>query len=590
MNKTLFLLFGILFIPSLIYAQLLPKYPREMNVNYSYTKFSDSFNGTLLDKRKWDVTKNYGRGKCIFIDSEGTTYSVNNGLNLNMVYDPGYCFVDGIIHCPDYISAEIVSKDKFKYGIYEGRMRFAAGKGSWPAFWFFGGSGADDPQYNTGYASEIDIAEYNWHKDSWPSGGYTVHTDHVFHWWWPESFHGTREMEIPGGTENNDVDWNTSHTFKLIYTPYDCTFYIDGAFSWRRSKFYSIVNGGPQDIFPEDINASATYSEWEWFPKHEGQIILSQQVSKYVYDSDISAPQTSLFEWVKFKQFFLAPEITCPQIICSSVTATMNVDPAATNISWSLSPGYLFSGATTGSGTTVNITVSPYYQGKGKITYSFNISCDISIPKETYTAEKEIWINGPDASETSFDVYRSDGVRATKVGNAFLMCPNTTYHIYAMNSLSSPIPLSNYTWTVPSAWSQFYTYQNMISVNTNSSPGGPVTAYATNTASGCNNTVQVVTGYMGSNYSCGSYYMALSPNPSTGRTVLTLSADGDKVVDENTSWEVQVYDQQLGLKEKKTKLKGKDAKIDTSGWKDGVYIVNAIVDGQKVSEKMIVKH
>ena len=51
-----------------------------------------------------------------------------------------------------------------------------------------------------------------------------------------------------------------------------------------------------------------------------------------------------------------------------------------------------------------------------------------------------------------------------------------------------------------------------------------------------------------------------------------------------------MYDQQFGLKEKKTKLKGKDAKLNTSGWKDGVYIVNVIVDGQKISEKLVVKH
>ncbi len=207
---------------------------------------------------------------------------------------------------------------------------------------------------------------------------------------------------------------------------------------------------------------------------------------------------------------------------------------------------------------------------------------------ETFTAEKEIWIKGPDPSETSFDVYRSDGVRATKVGNTFLMCPNTTYHVYAMNN--GPVTLSNYTWTIPSAWTRNYTSGNMISVYTNSSPGGQVTVNATNTASGCNNTVQVVTGYMGTNTSCGSYYMALSPNPSTGEATITLSADGEKVVNENTSWDLQVFDQFQAVKEKKTKLKGKDAKINTSTWKDGVYIVNAIIDGQKVSEKLVVKH
>lgn len=259
MIKNTIFLYCFLFIPSLIYAQLLPDYPRKMNTNYTYTKFSDSFNGTLLDKSKWDVVKDYGRGKCVFVDSVGTTYSVNNGLNLSMIYHPGYSYNDGTIHYPDYVSAEIVSKEKCKYGIYEGRMKFATGKGSWPAFWFFGGSGADDPQYNTGYASEIDIAEYNWSRN-WLCV-YSATTDHVFHWWWPESIHGTKQMDIPNGIKENSVNWNTPHTFKLIYTPYDCTFYIDGIFSWRRSRYYSIVNGNYQDIFPENINENTQYSE-----------------------------------------------------------------------------------------------------------------------------------------------------------------------------------------------------------------------------------------------------------------------------------------------------------------------------------------
>lgn len=205
---------------------------------------------------------------------------------------------------------------------------------------------------------------------------------------------------------------------------------------------------------------------------------------------------------------------------------------------------------------------------------------------ETFTAEKDIWIKGPDANETSFDVYRSDGVKATQYGNNFSLCSNTTYHIYVMNS--GPVPLSNYTWTVPSGWTKNYTWENMISVNPNSSSGGPVTVNATNTA--CNTIVPVITGYSSTNYSCGSYYMALSPNPSIGETEIVLSADGEKVLNDNTEWELQVFDQFQGLKEKKTKIKGKQAKIDTSNWKEGVYIVRALIDGELISEKLAVKH
>lgn len=207
---------------------------------------------------------------------------------------------------------------------------------------------------------------------------------------------------------------------------------------------------------------------------------------------------------------------------------------------------------------------------------------------EVFTAEKDLWIKGPDVTEVSFDVFRSDGVRATKVGSTFLLCPSTNYQIYLMNS--GPVPLSNYNWTVPSAWTSNYTYNNIISINTNSSPGGQVIVTATNTASGCNNTIQPITGYMGSNYSCGSYYMSFTPNPATSETTLELTVDGEKTITENSEWELEVYDQQQGLMEKKTKIKGKQTKINTSSWKDGVYIVRVSIDGELITEKLIVKH
>lgn len=356
------------------------------------------------------------------------------------------------------------------------------------------------------------------------------------------------------------------HVYKCIWTPDKIDFYMDNVL-----KFTIPYSYDPQH-FPRN------------YPM---RVKLSQQVA--CLDCAIpTAPQTSSFDYIKVKQFFLAPEISLSSnIICSSGTATMDVSPDATNITWQLTPSNLFSGLTSGTGKVVNIIPSSI-QGKGKITYTFNISSDQASPKEIYTAEKDIWIKGPDASETSFDVYRSDGVRATQAGSTFLMCPNTTYHIYAMNG--GPVPLSNYTWTVPSAWTRNYTSGNMISVYTNSSPGGPVTVNATNTASGCNNTVQVITGYLGSNYSCGSYSMALTPNPSTSETSIVLSADGEKVVNENTSWDLEVYDQQQGLKEKKTKIKGKQANINTSGWKEGIYIVRTIIDGNVISDKLVVKH
>lgn len=366
-----------------------------------------------------------------------------------------------------------------------------------------------------------------------------------------------------------------------MWNPYEVIFYIDSNEVWRRSKFYIGSDLKANDVGMNQIQTNVTYHKREWFPNDEMITIFQMHITNGVSLTEL--PDSMQVDYVIIKQFFLAPEITCPTIICSSGTATIDLDPAATNISWALTPSLFFNGYTSGTGETVNITASPMYHGKGKITYTFNMPSG-----ETFTAEKDVWIKGPDVSEVSFDVYRSDGVHATNMYGTWILCPNTTYHIYVMNS--SPVPLADYNWTVPSAWTKFYTLQNIISINTNSSPGGPITVNATNTATGCNNTIQIITGYMGSSYDCDSYYMVFSPNPATSETTLEIAPEGEKTVDENTQWELEVYDQQQSLKEKKIKIKGKQTKLNTSAWKDGVYIVRVRIGDEMISEKLMVKH
>lgn len=552
MNKNFtFKLLGLLLFPVFCYAQI---NPRMVNRKYAKTVYLEDFSSSQTFSNNWTAsycTKD--NSLYSFVDASTTVAldETNGELRLNMLKIPGgytNSYWEGTF-ITDFITGEVTSNSYFGYGVYQCNALFAYDKGSFPAFWLY-----NDSQCAVSKRNEIDIVECKVNHS-----GPTLDNNMFYY---PTNCGSS----ISIGFEDHQFNtWNQPHVFECVYAPDRTEFWVDDAL------YHTVWNNGDYK-----------------YPDQTMKLILSQQVVRYNGgQSEIATPQTSTFYWVKAKEFFLAPEITCPQIICSSATATMDVDPAATNITWSLSPSNLFSGLTSGTGKSVNIYPSSS-QGKGKITYTFRMPITMAPYYETFTAEKEIWIKGPDPSETSFDVYRSDGVRATKVGNTFLMCPNTTYHIYAMNS--GPVPLSNYTWTIPSAWTRNYTSGNIISVYTNSSPGGQVTVNATNTASGCNNTVQVVTGYMGSNTSCGSYYMALSPNPSTGETAITLSADGEKVVNEKTSWDLLVFDQFQALKEKKTKLNGKEAKINTSGWKDGVYIVNAIIDGQKVSEKLVVKH
>ena len=147
--------------------------------------------------------------------------------------------------------------------------------------------------------------------------------------------------------------------------------------------------------------------------------------------------------------------------------------------------------------------------------------------------------------------------------------------------------LSNYIWTIPSAWNRFYQWQNMISINTNSSPGARIEVNA-NTC--CVNNATVFTGYVGGGYCGRSYTLNVFPNPTTvGETTLTIEpASEDVVFDENAEWEVEIFDQMQVLKKQKTKLKGKEFKIQTAGWKTGIYLIGVKYKDEYLQTKLIV--
>ncbi len=59
--------------------------------------------------------------------------------------------------------------------------------------------------------------------------------------------------------------------------------------------------------------------------------------------------------------------------------------------------------------------------------------------------------------------------------------------------------------------------------------------------------------------------------------------------DETLEWEMEVYDQNQTLKEKKTKLKGRSVEIQTANWKEGVYLVRVKYKNEILTGKLVVK-
>lgn len=86
------------------------------------------------------------------------------------------------------------------------------------------------------------------------------------------------------------------------------------------------------------------------------------------------------------------------------------------------------------------------------------------------------------------------------------------------------------------------------------------------------------------------YFLVFTPNPTTGETTLSIETTSkEKTFDENAEWELEVYGQGQLLKEKKTSLKGRNTKIQTVGWKDGVYLVRVKYKDEILTGKLAVK-
>ncbi len=219
-------------------------------------------------------------------------------------------------------------------------------------------------------------------------------------------------------------------------------------------------------------------------------------------------------------------------------------------------------------------------EGTSNIGYSI-ISLNITTPSGvTSSTHNYVGVNMPYPGNLSFSLFNTNGTPVS------YMCPETHYHIYLNND--DDCSLSNYNWIIPSAWTENYTWSNMISVYTGSTPGGMVEVYA-NTCCGMN--TKVFTDYLSGGYCRSSYSMRLSPNPTTGETTLSIETTSDDTeFNENVEWELEVYSPAQLLKEKKTNLRGKNAKIQTSGWTEGIYIVRVKYKDEVLQGKLVVKN
>lgn len=376
------------------------------------------------------------------------------------------------------------------------------------------------------------------------------------------------------------------YLFKCIWTPDKITYYINGV------ETHEVINSGQ-----------------EWFPKIPLEVRLSQQILDPINDPIV--PQTSYFNYIDIKQFFLAPEITVPSYICSTGTATLDVDPLASNITWQLTPSSLFA-TSSGTGKTANIVKAPIESGMGKITYTFQMPSG-----ETFTAEKSFRIG----LTGSFTGSASVAYKGTGIWNAVASCGTAPYSFEwwlreegtgveaQLVATGSQLRLLSVPRTTMAA------NQQEVKTDTNPIINQPVTytyydlylrvvdgngvkyiEYTTPEqriiASGNVDLVSRSLNRMADALTVPANGILINafPNPTGSATTIELAGEKIDSMNVSTAWDMEVYDPYSMLKTKANNIQGKTYKINTSDWKDGVYVLRAKVKDEVITEKLFVKH
>ena len=129
----------------------------------------------------------------------------------------------------------------------------------------------------------------------------------------------------------------------------------------------------------------------------------------------------------------------------------------------------------------------------------------------------------------------------------------------------------------------------MVSVTTNSNPGGNIIVRAQTCCTSCGSNVQILSDYVGRDYNCGYGYMSFTPNPATDEITLELKTDNIEGYKTGDVWSLEIYNQQQVLVRQITDITDTKQVINTSGLKAGVYLVRVIIGNNMYSGKFIIE-
>ncbi|MFL5753341.1 MAG: family 16 glycosylhydrolase [Bacteroidia bacterium] len=162
--RFLFLLFSFVFAMNAS-AQYMWQFNKDTVVSWYYFD-GDEFNGTQLDRKRWDTQLPWSRalqsqsmyftdgenleekGGVLSISLKKEAYKAQLGpwdLDSNYMRKSNVPFAENGKYTFNYTAGLVWSKQKYKYGYFEIRFKLPKdANGMWPAFWTFGGNKNDE--------------------------------------------------------------------------------------------------------------------------------------------------------------------------------------------------------------------------------------------------------------------------------------------------------------------------------------------------------------------------------------------------------------------------------------------------------------
>ena len=287
--------------------------------------------------------------------------------------------------------------------------------------------------------------------------------------------------------------------------------------------------------------------------------------------------------------------ISGPSLICSGEYYYVDNLPSGATVNWDISPTYSVFQLTEDAPSTNQVIVhnQGWYSATTTLVASVDVGCD-----EPLVLTKTI-ANDNDNSSVQYGSYYQEACSAynnsfpsqsgTLNGNSVFLYPGCMTEITLSNMFGRTVSLASGS-AQPLNW-LYLSSNSTLYLQLPNQPGVPFLFNITGDGA-CYDKTLVFFAYSG-------YSLLISPNPTSGETTISIekidsqellnSTTSETIINNDAEWDMEVYDSLQNLKQKKNKLKGNSAKINTQSWKEGVYMVRVKYKNEVLTGKLVVK-